>query len=348
LRIALDAMGGDHAPQAMVQGAFDYARAHTADTILLVGQEDRLRSAISAEANPPSNIEVVHASQVIGMADKLEALKEFPDDSMNVSARLVKEGKADGMVLCGNTGCSVGAAQLHLRRIPGAKRAGILVPLPKPSGHTWLCDGGANAVGKPEHLAQFGAMAAAYVETTLGKKRPGVGVLSIGEEEGKGNELTAETLDLLKGTDLNVLGFVEGHDIYRRDDLDVVVCDGFTGNIVLKTSEGVEAALRQVIKEEIKRTVLGTLGGALVKPAFQRVKERVDWRYVGGCILLGVNGVCVIGHGRSDRLAVFNALRQAGDCVTSKLVAKLHDAVKTVRIAEPSPAPAPSAAAPQA
>jgi len=330
MRLAIDAMGGDHAPTAMVQGAVDYARTHPSHTILLVGQEDRVRPALAQVPRAPANVQVHHASEVIGMAEKLKALDEKPDDSMNVCARLVKQGQADGMVLCGNTGCSVAAAQLHLRRIPGVKRAGILSALPKPTGHTWLMDMGANAVGKPEHLVQFAHMAATYLEAALGKKNPGVGVLSIGEEEGKGNELTAATLGLLRHTDLHVLGLVEGHDIYRRDDLDVVVCDGFTGNIVLKTSEGVEAALRVVIKQEITRTFLGKIGGALLKPAFERVKERVDWRYVGGGLLLGINGVCIIGHGRSDALAVNNALRQAAACVDSQLVARLTERIKAV------------------
>jgi phosphate acyltransferase len=341
MKLALDAMGGDQAPLAMVQGAFDYARANPQHTILLVGQEDRVRLAMrdaAGSAGIPSNVVIEHAPEVIGMAEKLKALKERPNDSMNVSCRLVKEGKADAAILCGNTACSVTAAQLHWRRIPGVKRAGILTSLPKPSGHTWVIDCGANAEGKADHLVQFAAMASIYVETTLKKSKPGVGVLSIGEEEGKGNDLTTATLALLKNTDLHVLGLVEGHDIYRRDDLDVVVCDGFTGNIVLKTSEGVEAALRQVIKEEITRTTLGKVGGALVKSAFQRVKERVDWRYVGGGLLLGVDGICIIGHGRSDPLAVSSTLRQAAGCVDAKLMQHLRARFKEAPAAPESDA----------
>jgi glycerol-3-phosphate acyltransferase PlsX len=276
-------------------------------------------------ADAPANVVIEHASDVIGMADKLAALKEKPDDSMNRCAQLVKQGKADAMVLCGNTGCSVGAAQLHLRRIPGVKRAGILTPLPKTTGQTWVCDCGANAVGKPDHLAQFGEMTAVFLEATQGKHRPGVGVLSIGEEDEKGTELTAETLALLRKTGLNVIGNVEGHDLFLRHDLDVVVCDGFTGNIVLKTSEGLEKALRTVIREEVVRGFWTKLGGLLIKPAMRRVKDRVDWRKVGGCVLLGVDGVCIIGHGRSDRTAVFYALKQAAHCVESRLIETLRE-----------------------
>jgi len=330
MRIALDAMGGDDAPRAMVEGALDYARAHSDHTVILVGREADITAELAKHGPAPTNVVVEHAPDVIGMAEKLEALKNKPNDSMNRCAQLVKQGKADAMVLCGNTGCSVGAAQLHLRRIPGVKRAGILTPLPKPSGQTWVCDCGANAVCKAEQLVQFAEMTVAYLQVTGRQAQPGVGVLSIGEEDDKGTELTQETLALLRKTTLKVLGNVEGHHIYNRADLDVVVCDGFTGNIVLKTSEGVERALRQVIKEEINRSMISQLGGGLAKQAFDRVKKRVDWRYVGGCILLGVNGVTIIGHGRSERVAVFHALGQAAECVSTHLIATLRERFKAV------------------
>lgn len=339
MRIALDAMGGDDAPRAMVEGAVDYARVHPDHTVILVGREADITAELAKLGGTPNNIVIEHAPEVIGMAEKLDALKERPNDSMNRSAQLVKQGKADAMVLCGNTGCSVGAAQLHLRRIPGVKRAGILTPLPKPTGHTWVCDCGANAVSKPEQLVQFAEMTAAYLQITGRSANPGVGVLSIGEEDEKGTELTAETLALLRKTSLRVIGNVEGHHIYNRADLDVVVCDGFTGNIVLKTSEGVERALRQVIKEEINRSVISKIGGGLAKPAFERVKKRVDWRYVGGCILLGVDGVTIIGHGRSERIAVYHALAQAAECVTSRLIATLRERYKAVSTSASAVAP---------
>jgi glycerol-3-phosphate acyltransferase PlsX len=240
------------------------------------------------------------------------------------------------MILCGNTGCSVGVAQLHLRRIPGVKRAGILSPLPKPTGQTWACDCGANVVGKAEQMVQFAEMTVAYLQITGRCVNPGVGVLSIGEEDEKGTELTQETLALLRKTSMNILGNVEGHHLYTRADLDVVVCDGFTGNVMIKTSEGVERALRQVIKEEIHSSLLSKLGGSLVQPAFDRVKRRVDWRYVGGCILLGVNGVTIIGHGRSDRVAVYHAIAQAAECVHSNLIAALRERFKMIIPALPA------------
>jgi glycerol-3-phosphate acyltransferase PlsX len=332
MRLALDAMGGDDAPRAMVQGAIDYARGFPQHTVVLVGREAEVRAAVQRENAQPGalpNLLIEDAPEIIGMADKIQALKEKPNDSMNRCAQLVKQGRADGMVLCGNTGCSVAAAQLHLRRVPGVKRAGILTPLPKPSGSTWICDAGANTLGKPEHLAQFAEMAAVFLERVYGTKNPKIGVLSNGEEEGKGTELTHEALALLRKTGLNVVGHVEGHDIFSPK-IDIVVCDGFTGNIVLKTCEGLDAGLRSIIREEIGRGFFTRLGGLLVKPAFTGVRRRIDWRFVGGCFLLGVDGVCIIGHGRSNRVAVFHALRQAALSVESKAMEPLRERFRAV------------------
>lgn len=308
----------------MVRGAIDYARAFPAHTVVLVGREPDIAASLKAEGQTLPNIVIEHAPEVIGMADKIQALKEKPNDSMNRCAQLVKQGKADGMVLCGNTGCSVASAQLHLRRIPGVKRAGILTPLPKPSGSTWICDAGANSVGKPEHLAQFAEMASAFLTKVYGVASPKVGVLSNGEEEGKGTELTNEALELLRKTNLNLVGYVEGHDLFSPD-VDVAVCDGFTGNIVLKTCEGLEGGLRRIIKEEIMRGFWTKLGGLLTKAAFAGVRKRIDWRNVGGCFLLGVDGVTIIGHGRSDRVAVYHALCQAAKAFETKAVEGLRE-----------------------
>lgn len=337
MRLALDAMGGDDAPRAMVQGAFDYSAAHPEQTVILVGRDADIRSVVAKDFHGqiPANIQIEHASEVIGMAEKLKALKERPDDSMNRCAQLVKTGKADAMILCGNTGCSVGAAQLHLRRIPGVKRAGILVPMPNPKGHTWVCDMGANAECRPEHLAQFAEMTAAFLETVYGKMRPRVGVLSIGEEDDKGVALTQETLELLRKTDLNLVGNVEGHDIFSGD-LDVAVCDGFTGNIVLKAAEGVFDAIVTILKEEIKGSMRNTVGAAIMRPAFQALKRRAHWSQVGGCPLIGVDGVTIIGHGRSDRTAVFNALKQAARCVDGQFVERLRSHFKLAQAMPPA------------
>lgn len=327
MRLALDAMGGDDAPRAMVQGAIDYARAFPQHVVVLVGREPDLKASIQNEGGAPANVVIEHAPEVIGMAEKIHALKERPNDSMNRSAQLVKQGKADAMVLCGNTGCSVAAAQLHLRRVPGVKRAGILTPLPKPSGSTWICDAGANTLGKAEHLVQFAEMAAVFLERVYATSKPKVGVLSNGSEDDKGTELTHETLALLRKTSLNVVGNVEGHDLFSPS-VDIAVCDGFTGNLVLKACEGLEAGMRNIIREEIGKGFFTKLGGLLVKPAFAGVRRRIDWRFVGGCFLLGVDGVCIIGHGRSNRVAVFHALKQAATTVDKQVMAALREHFK--------------------
>jgi glycerol-3-phosphate acyltransferase PlsX len=323
MRIALDAMGGDDAPLAMVQGAIDYAQANPSHTVILVGREHDIQSCLRRENAQFGNIVIEHAPETIGMADKVEALKSKPNDSMNRCAQLVKAGKADGMVLCGNTGCSVAAAQLHLRRIPGVKRAGILVPLPTPRHYTWMCDGGANSVCRPEWLVQFAELGVCYLETAANRRNPKVGVLSIGAEDEKGDHLTTEVLRQLRQTGLNVVGNVEGHDLYTGE-LDLVVCDGFTGNVVLKASEGVFDAIQKVLKEEIYRSLRTKLGGRLVKPAFDRLKRRAHWSYVGGCPLVGVDGVTIIGHGRSNRLAVYHAIGQAAQAVTSRSIERMR------------------------
>lgn len=334
MRLALDAMGGDHAPQAIVDGGLDYAAAHPDHQVLLVGQDTVVEAAIVAHGKPrPTNIEVHHAPEVIAMGDKISALKDKPDDSMNVCARLVKEGTADAMVLCGNTACSVAAAQLHLRRIKGVKRAGILTPLPTVKGTVWVIDCGANASGKPEHLAQFGEMTAAFLKSYSEIDSPRVGLLNIGSEEDKGDDLVGETYTLLKESGLNFAGNIEGTDI-NTGEIDIVVCDGFTGNIVLKSSEGVARAIRVIIEQEIRKSgLLAKLGYLLMKPAFAGLKRRTHWSLVGGCLLIGVNGITVIGHGRSERVAVNSALGQAARCVQTKVLQRLTEA-----LAEPTAA----------
>ena len=338
MRLALDAMGGDDAPRAMVTGAVDYARDNPANSVILVGREADIRAELARLGGAPANVVIEHAPDMIGMADKIEALRERPDNSITRCATMLKQGAVDGIVLCGNTACSVVTAQLHLRRIPGVKRAGLLAPLPKPTGHTWICDVGANNIGKAEHLVQFAEMTVAFLSAAMGKKNPTVGVLSNGEEDEKGNDLTHETLALLRKTSLNVLGQIEGHHIYSREDLDIVVCDGFVGNIVLKTSEGVENGLRKIIKEEITRRFWTKLGGLLVRPAFTGVRRRVDWRLVGGSPLLGVDGVTIKGHGRSDKVAVFHALKQAAGCVDGKLIDSLRTHFHATLTAAAAPA----------
>ena len=263
----------------------------------------------------------------------MSALKDKPNNSIAVASKRVKDGEADAVVLCGNTAASVAAAQLHLRRIKGVKRAGILTPLPTVGKKTWVIDCGANAVGKPEHLVQFAEMGNASLQRYCDMARPRVGILNIGSEDGKGDELTGETHELLRQTKLNVIGNVEGDDIYTGD-VDLVVCDGFTGNVVLKTSEGVAKAIGQSLREEIQLNLKRKIGYGLMKGAFDGLRQRTHWSIVGGCLLLGVDGVTVIGHGKSDRVAVYHALGQAVRCVETGVIAHVTSQVAPDRVAQ--------------
>jgi glycerol-3-phosphate acyltransferase PlsX len=315
----------------MVQGAIDFARQHPEHQVILVGQSSVVEASLAAESSHrPANILVRDAPQVIDMAAKIAALKENPDDSMQVCARMVRHGEADAMVLCGNTACSVAASQLHLGRIPGVKRAGILTPLPNPTGSTWVCDCGANSVCKPDWLVQFAEMTCAFLKCYQGWEKPRVGVLSIGAEEGKGDSLTTEVLDLLRQTDLEVVGNVEGNDIFKGTS-DIVVCDGFTGNVLLKTAEGVSSIISRILKDSIGQSLRCRLGAWLMLPAFNQLRERTSWAKVGGCLLLGVNGITIIGHGRSRRDAVESALLQAARCVTTDVLSGLRRHIQSLR-----------------
>lgn len=319
MRLAIDAMGGDSAPAAIVAGAVHYARLNPKVTVVTVGQSDAIYRCLGELGTTPSNIVVHDAPEVIGMGDKITALREKPSDSMNICSRLLKEGKVDALVLCGNTACSVAAAQLHLGRITGVKRAGILTPLPNVNNSTWVIDCGANAAAKPEYLVQWAEMGAAFLQCYSRVDNPRVGVLSIGTEEGKGDDLTARTHELLNATDLNVIGLVEGNHVFNGS-VDVVVCDGFTGNVLLKSAEGVASAVGTILKQGIYASLRCKIGAWMMKPAFAHLRKRTHWSEVGGALLAGVNGIVIIGHGRSNSTAVVNALSQAERCVSSKLI----------------------------
>lgn len=324
MRLALDAMGGDHAPKAMVEGGFDYALAHPDQRVVLVGIREQVAAEIAATGkalrrDPPANLEVEHAPEVIGMADKITAVRERPNDSINRCAALLKAGEADAVIYCGNTGCSGAAAQLHFRCIPGIKRAGIISPLPTLQDPVWVLDTGFNSACKAENLVQFAQMGVVFLRHYAEKSNPRVGVLSNGAEEGKGDELATEALSLLRQTTLNVVGNIEGNHIFEGV-ADVVVCDGFTGNVMLKTCEGAAWLLTSLIRREVNHSLVAKAGALVLKPSLRRMFRHVDWNYVGGVPLLGVNGITIIGHGRSSRLAVFHALRQAARCVSTGII----------------------------
>ena len=310
MRIVLDAMGGDHAPQAAVEGGVWAARDYGVD-VVLVGQEGALERELAKHDTGGLSLPIVHASEVIGMEDEpAAAAKSKQDSSMVVGMSLLKAGEADAFFSAGNSGGVMAAALFTLGRIAGVKRPALSALYPTSQGDCVILDVGANTDCKPEWLVQFGIMGSAYAEIALGMTEPRVGIVSNGEEEGKGSTLVKEAYALFKESPLNFIGNVEGRDI-PAGLANVVVTDGLTGNVIIKLSEGLTRFLTNVILTEIKSGVVTSVGGALARPALQRAKRVLDYSDVGGVPLLGVNGVVMVGHGRSNAKAVKNGLGAA-------------------------------------
>jgi glycerol-3-phosphate acyltransferase PlsX len=314
MRIAVDAMGGDYGPAVVVEGAVVAARDYGLSTIL-VGDKTAVEREVVRLRARDLPITIHHASQVVGMSESpSQALRRKRDSSLRVAAELVKEGEAAAFVSAGNTGAAMAIGMFVLGVLPGVDRPAIAVVLPSLGGYTVLIDAGANVDPKPRHLVQFGVMGHVYARDILGKPNPRVGLLSIGEEEGKGNELTKEAFDELKISSLNFIGNVEGRDIYSGN-ADVVVTDGFTGNVALKVSESLAEMLGAMIKQELGRDPLSKLAALLAMPAFHRFKKRVDYTEMGGAPLLGINGASIVCHGASPVKAIKNAIRVAHEWV---------------------------------
>lgn len=311
MKIAVDAMGGDRAPREVVRGAVLAAREFDL-RILLVGPEDRVREELRTVGAPHDGVEVVHAPEVVEMRDVPSvALRKKKHSSIRVGLNLVAEGQATAFLSAGNSGAVMGGALLVLKKIRGVDRPAITATIPTPTGPIVLIDAGANVGCKPAHLVQFGCMGDTYARRILGIPRPRVGLLSIGEEDSKGTDLTRETSSLFRKTGLCFVGNVEGRDFFA-DRADVFVCDGFVGNVVLKTMEGMATALGQFLKEEILKSHLAKVGAVLAGGAIRRVRERLDYAEYGGAPLLGVRGGVVVCHGSSDARAIKNAVRSAG------------------------------------
>lgn len=315
--IALDAMGSDRAPKPEVEGAIQAARQYGV-RVLLIGPESLVKPELDrhhAAAQLP--IEVLHASEYITMDDKVEAIRAKRDNSMRVGLRLVREGQANGFVTAGNTGAAMATAKIVLGAVPGVDRPALAAVFPTAPGNpAMLLDVGANVDCTPKNLEQFAVMGDVYFRAMYGK-RPGslgprVGLLSIGEEETKGNELTREAFHLLKQLPLNFIGNVEGRDLYNGQ-VDVIVADGFVGNVALKISEGVANLVRTALKESLKATITRQVGALLSRSAFTDFKKRLDHTEYGGAPLLGVKGVCIITHGSSNANAMKNAVRVAAE-----------------------------------
>jgi phosphate acyltransferase len=322
VRVAVDAMGGDRGPEQVVAGALEAAT----DGIVPI-----LYGPASLDAR---GLEHVHAEQVIGMDEKpSEAVRAKPDSSLVVSCRAVGEGTAAAVVSAGNTGAMLAAALLEIRRLPGVMRPAIAVPLPARDGPSVLLDCGANADARAEHLVQFAYMGAVFAEEILGLPNPEVRLLSIGEEAEKGNQLALEAHDLLASGSLNFAGNAESRDLLAKA-ADVVVTDGFTGNVAPKALEGTIRTVIESLREEVEATTLGKLGGLLIRPASRRLRRRLDPDTYGGAYLLGLHGLAVIAHGNSSRTAIANAIRLAArgveHDVTGRLAAKLPAKAESV------------------
>jgi glycerol-3-phosphate acyltransferase PlsX len=323
--IAVDGMGGDFAPKEAVAGAVLAARHLSRCQVILVGREAELRAELATHTAAPE-IPIAHAPDVIGMQDHpTEAVKALPGASINVGLGLVKAGQAQAFVTAGNTGATMAAALLTLGRVRGIARPALGLVYATPSGKRKLIiDVGANADCRPAHLVQFAFMGSAFMERRYGVQAPLVGLLSIGEEDTKGNQLTLDVNAALRESTLNFHGNVEANDILR-DSVDVTVCDGFTGNVVLKCVEGVSETLFGEIRRAATARPWNRLAGLLLRPELRRVRARLDYTEYGGVQLLGVEGVTVISHGRSNARAVFNAIRAARDASQSGVLEVLRE-----------------------
>ena len=325
MKIALDAMGGDFAPSEVGKGAIEACRELDAE-VILVGSVSRIREELHKLPHNGLKLEICHASEVINMDEHpATAVRGKKDSSLVVANELVKKGEASAVISAGNTGAAMAASLLTLGRIKGINRPAIASPMPTKTGVSVLLDAGANADCEPENLFQFAFMGAVYAEKVLGITHPRIGLLSIGEEETKGNKLTLESHQLLKNSQLNFIGNIEGRDVHRGV-CDVTVCDGFVGNIVLKVSEGLSSVLFGQIKEAILSDPLASVGGLFIKKAMSKLKANMDYTEYGGAPLLGLNGISMIGHGSSNAKAIKNAIRAAMKAVNEDVVGKISTA----------------------
>lgn len=318
MKIALDAMGGDHAPAAVIEGAICASREFNSD-IVLVGRENVISEELKKYDIEKLSLSIKHASEVIEMHESPSiALRRKRDSSIKIGVELVKSGEADAFVSAGNTGAVMAAATLILRTLKGIERPAIAVQLPTISGPVILIDAGANVDCKPRQLFQFGIMGHVFARYVLEREAPKVGIINNGEEEDKGNEATKEAYKLLKKSSLNFIGNIEGKELYKGT-ADVIVSDGFVGNIILKASESLADMIGKSLKSMFTKSWRTKLGYILVKPYLDEFKKKVDYSEYGGAPLLGVNGVCIIAHGSSSPKAIKNAIRLAGEFLNRKV-----------------------------
>jgi phosphate acyltransferase len=320
MKIALDAMGGDFGPPNLVGGAVLALREYPQiDKLFLVGDTQQIEAELSKRNCSDRRIEIVHSTQVVAMTDgAVESVRRKKDSSVSRAVDLVKKGEAAAIVSAGHTGAAVAATTIKLRTLPGVDRPGIAALIPSETNIFVLIDAGANSDARPEHLLQYGFMGSVYSRHVLGYKNPSIGLMSIGGEDVKGTDLTKEVFKMLKRSALNFRGNIEGHDLFAHP-VEVVVCDGFVGNVILKTCESVGDAIFKWLKHELTKNKLRMAGAYLAQSAFRTIKKRINYEEYGGSPLLGVNGICIIAHGSSTPLAIKNALRVATEAIEQQV-----------------------------
>jgi len=329
--VAVDVMGGDQAPVHEIAGAVMAARQWQIP-VVLVGQTESVEKELASHDITGLDIRIVHASEIVGMHDSAsDAVRKKKNSSIRVAFELVKQGAANAVVSTGNSGATMAAGMFVLKRIPGIDRPAIAAVVPNLKDQTLILDVGGNVDCKPPHLVQFALMGSVYASQMLGKSAPRVGLLSNGTEQSKGNDLTREASLALKKTSLNYIGYTEGRDIYNGD-IDVVVCDGFVGNVVLKVSEGLAEAMSLMLRKELSSRLLSRIGYLLVRPAFKAFRKKVDYAEYGGAPLLGVQGTAMICHGSSSPRAIMNAIKMAYDSETNQVNKKLNERLEEIRV----------------
>ena len=341
MKIALDAMGGDFGPPNLVAGAAmalrEYARI---EKLFLVGDTPQIEAELKKHSCNDRRIEIVHSTQVVEMSDKaVESVRRKKDSSISRAIDLIKQGDAAAVVSAGHTGAAVAATTIKLRMLPGVERPGIASIIPTESNIFVLIDAGANVDPRPIHLLQYGIMGSVYSRHVLGYPNPTIGLMSIGEEDVKGSEFTKEVFKQLKQSSMNFRGNIEGHDLFAHP-VEVVVCDGFVGNVILKTCESVGDAIFNWLKHELTKNAMRIAGAYLAQNAFRAIKKKVNYEEYGGSPLLGVNGICIIGHGSSTPLAIKNALRVAAESIEHEVNPHIVEEVRRYNETNASLAPA--------
>ncbi len=325
LKIAVDAMGGDYAPEVNILGALE-AVAEQEIEVILVGNEEKLKESLPAKKNLKGKISILHTDDQILMEESVSSAIRRKNTSMRKAVALVREGKAQAVLSAGNSGAMMALSFLLIGKLPNVERPAIATVMPCLKGHFILLDAGANVDCKSEHLVQFAYMGEAYHKALFNSTSPRIALLSIGEEDTKGNEATKEAFKILQKSNLNFIGNIEGKDIFFGS-ADVVVCDGFVGNIVLKVGEGLAEALMKMLKREITELITGKLGYMMIKPAVKSFRKKVDYSEYGGALLLGINGTSIICHGRSSAKAIKNAIKVASEMAKKEIYKRISESL---------------------